>query len=116
MQWRETETLSVLDHHDCRFGHIDADLDYRGCHKNLRVAALEAGHRLILVGALQAAVHEPDFLAENALEIGVALGRGGKTGGLAFLHTRKHQENARPVLNGGPIASITSPMRSLGTA
>ena len=65
MELGEAEALGVLDDHDRRLGHVDADLDDRGRDEDLRLAALEALHRRVLVGARHPAVHEPDGVAED---------------------------------------------------
>ena len=65
MQLREAEPLGVFDDHDRRLRHVDADLDHRRRDQHLRLAALEALHRRILVGPRHAAVHEPDRIAED---------------------------------------------------
>ena len=60
MQLREAETLGVLDHHDRRLRHVDADLDDGGRDQHLGLAALEALHRRVLLRPLHAAVDEAD--------------------------------------------------------
>ena len=64
VQLREAEALGVLDHHDGRLRHVDADLDHGGGDQQLRFAGGEARHRRVLLGALHAAVHQIDGLAE----------------------------------------------------
>ena len=41
VQLREAEALGVLDHHQRRVGHVDADLDHRRRHQHLDCAGLE---------------------------------------------------------------------------
>ena len=91
MQLRQAEALGVLDHHDGRLRHVDADLDHRGGDQELRLARREALHGAVLVGALHAAVHEIGRGRRNvALQIGEALLGGGKVGLLGFLDQRAH--------------------------
>jgi hypothetical protein len=46
-------------------GHIDADLDDRGGDQKIAAVTGEIGHRPVLVGALHAAVDEPDATGES---------------------------------------------------
>ena len=47
MQLSKSEPLSVLDDHDRRLRHVDADLDHRGRDQDGRVSALKALHRRV---------------------------------------------------------------------
>ena len=77
MQLREAEALGVLDHHDGCFRHVDADFDHRGGDQQLRLAGGKARHGGVLLGALHAAVHQIDGLAEFLAQLLEArLGRG----------------------------------------
>jgi hypothetical protein len=49
VQLREAEALGVLDHHDRRVGHVDADFDHGGRDEDLRSPLLERLHRGVLV-------------------------------------------------------------------
>ena len=65
VQLREAEALGVLDDHDRGRRHVDADLDDRRRDQQIDrrrpwIGGGEAGHRAVLVGALHAAVHQPD--------------------------------------------------------
>ena len=77
MQLRKAEAFGVLDHHDGRLRHIDADLDHGGRDQKPRLAFREALHGAILVGPAHAAVHEIDGGAEALPQRRAAiLGRG----------------------------------------
>ena len=39
VQLSQTEAFGLFDHHQGRIGHIDSDLDHRGCNQQLRAAA-----------------------------------------------------------------------------
>ena len=69
MQLRQAETLGVLDHHDRRLGHVDADLDHRGGDQDLGFALRKGLHRRVLVAALHLAVDEADVVAEEFAQI-----------------------------------------------
>ena len=49
MQLREAEALGMLDHHDGRFRHVDADLDYGGGDEKPCLARGEALHGRIFL-------------------------------------------------------------------
>lgn len=53
---REAESFGRLDHHDGGVGYIDADLDDRSGDHDIRLAALELTHRLLLVFGFHLAV------------------------------------------------------------
>ena len=55
VQLRQPEALGVLDHHDRRVGHVDADLDHRRGDEDRDVAGAKALHRRVLLGRLHAA-------------------------------------------------------------
>ena len=75
MQLREAEALGMLDHHDGRFRHVDADLDHGGGDQQIEPAAGEVRHRAVLLGAFMLAVHQPDAVAEAAAQHRVAVAR-----------------------------------------
>ena len=56
MKLREAESFGRLDHHDGGVGYIDADLDDRSGDHDIRLAALELTHRLLLVFGFHLAV------------------------------------------------------------
>ena len=61
VELREAEALGVLDDHQRRVRHVDADLDHRRRDQDARLARLEARHRRAArVGGVEAAVHEVD--------------------------------------------------------
>ncbi len=64
VQLGEAEPLGVLDHHDARLRHVDADLDHRGRDQDLRRALGEGRHGGVLFAALHLAMDEPDLVAE----------------------------------------------------
>ncbi len=64
MQLRQAEAFRVLDHHDRRLRHVDADFDHRRCDQYLNIAALERLHDGVLLGALHAAVNKTDGRAK----------------------------------------------------
>ena len=88
MQLRETEALGVLDHHDGRFRHVDADLDHRGGDQQLRLAGGKARHGGILLGAFHAAVHQVDLVAEFLAQFREARFGGGEIDLFGFLDQR----------------------------
>ena len=88
MQLRQAETLGVLDHHDGRFRHVDADLDHRGGDEQLRLAGGKARHGGVLLGALHAAVHQVDCLAEFRAQFLEARLGGGEIDLFGFLDQR----------------------------
>ena len=63
MQLGQTEALGMLDHHQAGVGHIDADLDHRGGHQHLHLAAGEQGHHGGFLGAGHAAAQQADHRA-----------------------------------------------------
>ena len=64
MQLGEAEALGMLDDHDRGVRHVDADLDDGGGDEDAGFAVLEGAHRLVLLGALHAAMDEADRVAE----------------------------------------------------
>src|SRR5262245_41219650 len=60
MELRETEALSVLDQHDGRVGHIDADLDHGRRHEDVNVTRLEFAHDAILLLEAHPTVQQAD--------------------------------------------------------
>jgi hypothetical protein len=59
MELREPETLGVLDDHERRVRHVDADLDHGGRNEQLDAAGLEVLHDACLFGGREPAVHQP---------------------------------------------------------
>ena len=59
MQLREAKPLSVLDHHHRGVGHVDTDLDDRGGHQHVDLAALETAHNDLFLVGVQAPVQQP---------------------------------------------------------
>ena len=89
MELREAEALGVLDHHDGRGRHVDADLDHRGRDQELASApSAKRAMARVLLGALHPAVHQLDLAAEALLQLGEALLGGGEIAGLGFLDQR----------------------------
>src|ERR1700722_4226667 len=77
MQLCEPEAFGVLDDHDCRIRHVDADLDHRRRNQDRRCPALEALHRRVPLGSGHLAVGEANGFAEYGSERTSALfGRG----------------------------------------
>ena len=60
VQLGEAEALGMLDHHDRRLGHVDADLDDRRGDEELRLAGGEARHGGVLLRRLHLAVKQAD--------------------------------------------------------
>ena len=60
VQLRQSETFGVLDDHDRRVGHVDADLDHGRRDEDVELAADERIHHAILDVLLQTAVQERD--------------------------------------------------------
>ena len=96
MQLREAEAFGVLDHHDGGFRHVDADLDHRGGDQKLRLAGGKARHGGVLLGALHAAMHQVDLLAETLAQFLEALLRGGEIDLFGFLDQRADPIGALP--------------------
>ena len=91
MQLREAKALGVLDHHDGRGRHVDADLDHGGRDQQADLVGGELRHHAILVGALHLAVDEADLVAEALLQALETLGRIGEmigAFGFGFLDQR----------------------------
>ena len=88
VQLRKAEALGMLDHHDGRLRHVDADLDHGGGDQELRFARRETRHRGVLLGALHLAVDEVDGLAEALLQHGEALLGGGQIAHLGLVDQR----------------------------
>ena len=96
MQLRQSEPFGVLDDHDRRLGHVDADLDDRGRDQDLRLPALEPLHRRVPLGTGHLAVHQPDRAAEDgAKRFRALLGRR-HVEGLALVDQRANPIGARP--------------------
>ena len=85
----------MLDHHDRRRRHVDADLDHRRRHQDLRAAGGEVGHHLVLLRRLHPPVHEADAIAEALLQMGVPLRRRGQVDDLGLLDQRADPIDAR---------------------
>ena len=65
MKLRQAEAFGMLDHHDRRFRHIDADFDHGGGDEDLRLARLELRHRRVALRAFHLAMHEADLRPER---------------------------------------------------
>ena len=96
MQLGQPEPFGMLDDHDRRLGHVDADLDDRGGDQNLRLPALEALHRRIPLGGGHLAMHEADSATEDGGERRRALLGRRRVEGLALIHQRANPIGARP--------------------
>ena len=73
MELRKPEALGMLDDHDGRIRHVDADLDHRGRHQDGELACGERRHDPVLLLAREPPMHQTDLVAEALLEVGVAL-------------------------------------------
>ena len=112
MQLRQAETFGVLDHHDGGFRHVDADLDHGGGDQKLGLAGGKARHGGVLLGALHAAMHQIDLLAEALAQFLEALFRGGEIDLFGFLHQRADPIGALALrASARPTASSTSSTR-----
>ena len=58
VQLGDAEALGVLDQHDGRVGHVDADLDHGRGDEHVGAAGRERSHRLLLLARAHAAVQE----------------------------------------------------------
>ena len=72
MQLGEAEALRVLDDHERGIGDVNAHFDDRGGDQQLDAPGLEFLHHLLLLGGLQATMHQangdaPESLARVAL-------------------------------------------------
>ncbi len=100
MQLREPKALGVLDHHDGRFRHIDADFDDRGRDEKPCLAGGEALHGAILVGAAHLAVDQIDRFAEPLLQRLVALLRRSQIADFGLFDQRTDPINAVAFVDG----------------
>ena len=67
VQLGEAEALGMLDDHDGRLRHVDADLDHRGGDQEVDAAAGESRHDAVLLGALHLAMDQADARRRRAL-------------------------------------------------
>ncbi len=93
----QTKTLGMLDDDDAGLRHVHADLDHGGGDEELRLAGGEGGHGGVLLGALHAAMDQPDARAEMRGEIGEPRLGGGEVGGLGFVHQRTDPIDPAPL-------------------
>ena len=77
MQLRQAEAFGVLDHHHRGFGDVDADLDHRGGDQQADGAGREGGQRGVADFGRLLAVGEADRVAEELLQMDIAI-RGGR--------------------------------------
>ena len=60
VQLCQTEPFRILYHHQCRVGHVHADLDDRGRDEQLAFVVVERRHHLGLLFALHTSVQQAD--------------------------------------------------------
>ena len=108
MQLRQPEALGVFDHHDRRVRHVDADLDDGGGDEDLGFPGGEGGHGSVLLLALHAPVHQPHPVAEQTLQVRVAVLGGGDVEDFRFLDQRTH-----PIDAGAGFEGPLQPLRHL---
>jgi len=98
MQLSQPEALGVLDDHDARLRHVDADFDHRGRDQDARRALGKARHRRVFLRPAHAAVDEFDRVAEALLQGLVTVLGGGEVDGFRFLDQRAHPIDAAAVV------------------
>ena len=106
---------SMLDDHDARLRHVDADLDHRGRHKNAGVALGEAPHGAVFLGAAHAAVNEFDNAAKPLRQIAAPVLSGGDVDHFGLFDQRTNPVDAAAGVERALTASITSGSRSSGS-
>ena len=65
MQLGQSEAFRMLDHHDRRVGHVDADLDDSGGDQHGNLAGAETLHRAVLLRRAHPPVDQPDPAPED---------------------------------------------------
>jgi hypothetical protein len=60
VELREAEPLGVLDDHDGRVRHVDADFDDGGRHERIEAMPGEVAHHRLLVARLEPAVQQAE--------------------------------------------------------
>ena len=117
VQLREPHALGILDDHQARVRHVDADLDHRGRDQQADAARLERRHRLLARAGRHAPVHDADC------DIGQGRGEGGGRvlGGLRLEQLGLLDQRADPVglparEAGAADARTTSSRRESGIA
>ncbi len=63
MQLREAKALGILDNHQARVRHVDADFDHRRRDEQRDLAILECLHCCLFLGRFHAPVYEGDAQA-----------------------------------------------------
>ncbi len=108
MQLREAKTLRVFNHHDGRFGHIDAHLNHRSRNQDRNFARLKTGHDGILVRRLHPPMDEPHLVAEFCLQRSCPIFSGGNVQVFGLFHQWTHPVSPRTASN-----SATDPIDHL---
>jgi len=93
----QAEALSMLNHHDGRVGHVDADLDHRRCHQDLGFVGGKRGHRLVLRRTGHAPMQQADdTFAEGLRQVRMTLLGRRELGFLVALDQRADPVDLRP--------------------
>ena len=98
MQLRQAETVGILDHHERRIRHVDADLDHHRRHQHLHVARRKRRHRrfLFLCGHLPVQQRDGNVPQRAAFEHFIIRHRVDGVAFLAFFHQRAHNIRLLP--------------------
>jgi len=100
MQLGKAKPLRMLDHHDRRLGHVDANFDDSGGDQHFGFAGAKPFHRCVALCGLHAAVDEPHFDSEGLAKCSRPLFRCGKIKFFGFFHQRAHPKGALPACDG----------------
>jgi hypothetical protein len=88
VQLGKAKAFGLLDHHQRRIGHVDADLDHRGRHQQPCLAAGKAFHRRVLGLGPHLAMDHDHAIAKAFREHGMARLGGGQILVLGLAHHR----------------------------
>ena len=92
MQLRETKPLGVLDHHDRRVGHVDADFDHRSRHQNLQLALGERCHHSVFLRTFHSPMQQPNGRPQDLRQMSVA-----GFGSRQLRYLRRFDQRANPI-------------------
>ena len=106
MKLGEAKAFGMLDHDDGGIGDVDADFNDCGRHQNLAGTVLgrEGLHGGILVGGLHLPVQQADLIAEEFLEVDIAVFRCGEIDGFGLFDQRADPIDFRTVHGGASDA------------
>ena len=64
VELREAEAFSVLDHHDGGLGYINADFDYSGRNKDIKLSAGKFAHSLVFCLSFHLSMDKANTITE----------------------------------------------------